>query len=250
MRPRKSAAATFALAILRLKSLRCLHLQSGGFASGLQKLLRLRRFGCWCCWRWRVGYRWWCCVWRGGRRCRRMRACGRYLARGVGACGAAGEGHKRDVAGALDGDAQPTLVARADAGHSARENLSALLHELGEDVGTLVVDKVHFLDAELADFFLAEILALAAGPPAWTARSTRAAFAARTAVTAPGAVSAAVTTGAFTSRCAAGGLRLLLLFICHNCLPFPFDSDEAEVSQIHFSERTRFGKRALQMRAH
>jgi len=180
-----------------------------------------------------------------------MRTCGRYLARGVRARGAAGEGHERYVAGALDGDTEPALVTRADPGHAARKNLSALLDELREDVGALVVDEVHFLDAELADFFLAEILALATGAPAGTAaRTSRAAFATRTAVTATGAVSAAVTAGAFTARCAAGGLRLLLLFICHNCLPFPFDSDEAEVSQIHFSERTRFGKRALQMRAH
>jgi hypothetical protein len=101
---------------------------------------------------------------------------------------------------------------------------------LREDVGALVVDEIHFLDAEFADFFLAEVLALAAGPSAGTARSTGAAFAARTAVTATGAVSAAVTAGTLTARCAAGGLRLLLLLICHNCLPFPFDSDEAEVT--------------------
>jgi hypothetical protein len=148
---------------------------------------------------------------------------GRYnLARGVGACGAAGERHQRDVACALDGYAEPTLMARADAGHAARKNLAALLHELREDVGTLVVDEVHLLDAELADFLLAEILALAAGTSAGTARSTTtwAAFATRTAVTATGAVSTAVTAGTFTTRRAAGGLRLLLLLICHNCLPF------------------------------
>jgi hypothetical protein len=111
-------------------------------------------------------------------------------------------------------------MARADAGHAARENLAALLHELREDVGAFVVDEIHFLDAELADFFLAEVLALAAGPSAGTARSTGAAFATRSPMTAAGAVTAAVTTGAFTARCASGGLRLLLLFICHNCLPF------------------------------
>jgi hypothetical protein len=43
-------------------------------------------------------------------------------------------------------------------------------------------------------------------------------------------VSTTVTAGTFTARCATGGLRLLLLLICHNCLPFPFDSDEAEVT--------------------
>jgi hypothetical protein len=105
------------------------------------------------------------------------------------------------------------------------------LHELRKDVGAFVVDEVHLLDAELADFFLAEVLALAAGPSAGTsARAAGAAFAARTAVSATGAVSTTVTAGTFTARCATGGLRLLLLLICHNCLPFPFDSDEAEVT--------------------
>ena len=131
-------------------------------------------------------------------------------------------------------------MARADAGHAARENLAALLHELREDVGAFIVDEIHFLDAELADFFLAEVLALAAGPSTGTARSTgAAAFATRTAVTTAGAVSAAVTTGAFAARCACGGLRLLLLFICHNCLPFPFDSDEAEFNYTFQHKRPR-----------
>src|SRR5258706_532091 len=124
--------------------------------------LRFWRFACrrrgWyggCC---RCVSLWRCCCWCVRASC----ACGCYRAGGVGAGGAAGEGHQRDVAGALDGYAEPTLVARADSGHAARKNLAALLHELGEDVGALVVDEVHFLDAELADFFLAEILALAA----------------------------------------------------------------------------------------
>jgi hypothetical protein len=112
-------------------------------------------------------------------------------------------------------------VARADSGHAARENLAALLHELGEDVGALVVDEVHFFDAELADFLFAEILALAAGASTGTARAAAGTtFATWAAMTAAGAVSAAVTAGAFAARCAAGGLRLLLLLICHNCLPF------------------------------
>ena len=139
----------------------------------------------------------------------------------MGAGGASCEGHQRDVAGALDGYTEPTLVTRANSGHAARENLAALLHELREDVGALVVDEVHFLDAELADFFLAEVLALAAaGSAGTTTWATGTAFATRTAVTAAGAVSATVTTGAFATGCAAGGLRLLLLLICHNCLPF------------------------------
>jgi hypothetical protein len=138
----------------------------------------------------------------------------------VGACGAAGERHQRDVACALDGYAEPTLVARADAGHAARENLAALLHELREDVGAFVVDEVHLLDAKLADLLLAEILTLAARASAGTARSTGAAFTTRAAVTTTGTVSTAVTTGAIATRCAAGSLRLLSWFVCHNCLPF------------------------------
>jgi hypothetical protein len=110
-------------------------------------------------------------------------------------------------------------MARADSGHAARENLAALLHELGEDVGAFVVDEVHFFDAKLADFLFAEILTLAAARSAGTAAwSTGAAFATGTAVTATGAVSSTMT--AFAARCAAGGLCLLLWFVCHNCLPF------------------------------
>ena len=153
-------------------------------------------------------------------RSRGSRGC--YGTRGVRACGASGERHQRDVAGTLDGYAEPTLVARADSGHTTRKNLAALLHELREDIGTLVVDKVHLLDAELADLFLAEVLALTARASARTARPTwAAAFSTRTAVTATGAMSPTVTARAtFTTRCAAGGLRLLLLVFCHNCLPF------------------------------
>ena len=123
-------------------------------------------------------------------------AAGGYRARRVGACGAAGKGHQRDVAGALDGNAEPTLVARADAGHAARENLAALLHELREDVGALVVDEVHLLDTELTDFLLAEILALAAARTAGT--TAGAAFATRTTVSTGAAVSAAGTVSAGT----------------------------------------------------
>jgi hypothetical protein len=133
------------------------------------------------------------------------------------ACGAAGEGHERDVAGALDGYAEPALVARADAGHAARENLAALLHELRKDVGALVVDEVHLFDAKLADLFLAEVLALAAtGTAGTSARAAGAAFTARTTWTAVAASGSTMTAGAaFATRCAAGGLRLLW-FICHN----------------------------------
>ena len=123
------------------------------------------------------------------------------LARGLRACGTACERKQGDVARALDGYAEPALVARADAGHAARKNFAALLDELRKNVGALVVDEIHLLDAELADFLFAEILALAAGTAAGTARATRtsawAAFAARTTVPAAWAMTAGA---AFAAR--------------------------------------------------
>src|ERR1700756_4166374 len=85
---------------------------------------------------------------------------------------AAGKRHQRDVAGALQGYAKPPLVTRANAGHAARKNLAALLHELRKNVGALVVDQVHFLDTKLADFLFAEELPLAAARSTWTAART------------------------------------------------------------------------------
>ena len=113
--------------------------------------------------------------------------------------GTASERKQRDVARALDRFAEPALMTRADAGHTARQNLAAFLNELRQDVGTLVVDEVHLLDTELADFLFAEILALAA---TWTAGTTaRTAFATRTTVSAAGTMSAgAVSTGTRTAR--------------------------------------------------
>jgi hypothetical protein len=83
-------------------------------------------------------------------------------------------------------------MASANTGHTARKNLAALLDELRQDVGALVVDEIHLLDTELADFLFAEILALAATR---TARTT-----ARTAFT-TWAMSAAgtVSTGTRTA---------------------------------------------------
>ena len=103
-----------------------------------------------------------------------------------------------DVAGPLDGHAQPALMTRTNARHPPRQNFPALLHELRKDVRALVIDEVHLLDAELANFLFAEILALAARPASGTARTTAswAAFAPRT--TMPAAVATAMT--AFTPR--------------------------------------------------
>jgi hypothetical protein len=70
----------------------------------------------------------------------------------------------------LDRFAEPALVARAGARHAARQNLSPLLHERLEHVDFLVVDEVHVIDAEAADFLLPKILALAA--PARSSRTS------------------------------------------------------------------------------
>jgi hypothetical protein len=89
------------------------------------------------------------------------------------ACRAPRERQQRDVASALDGHAQPALMPRANARHPPGQNLSALLHELRKNVRALVVDEVHLFDAELANFLLAKILALATWPASGTARASR-----------------------------------------------------------------------------
>ena len=125
-----------------------------------------------------------------------------------------------DVARPLDGHAQPALMTRADARHSPRQNLPALLHELRQDVRALVVDEVHLLDAELAHLLLPEILALAPWPASGTSRTAAAwsAFSPRTTVP---AARTAVTTAmaAFTPRSSAGRW-CLFLFLCHTFHPF------------------------------
>src|SRR6476646_9768959 len=109
--------------------------------------------------------------------------------------------HEGDVPRSLNRYAQPALMPRAHAGHSARQNFSALLHELRQDVRAFVVDEIHLLDAELANLLLAEILTLPARPSARTTRSARAsaarpAFAPRAAMTA--AVAAVTARATFT----------------------------------------------------
>ncbi len=144
--------------------------------------------------------------WRCGGRCRGVRTGWRGYARGLRACGAACEWKQRDVAGALDGFAEPALVARTDASHATREDLAALLHELREDVGAFVVDEIHLLDTELADFLFAKILALAAARSAWAATGpSGAAFAAWTAVSAPRATMSAAGTVSATAWSAGAG---------------------------------------------
>jgi hypothetical protein len=128
--------------------------------------------------------------------------------------GTACKRHERNVARALDGHAEPPLMTGANAGHAAGKDLPALLHELRENVGALVVDEVHLLDAKLADFLLAEILALTAPRSARTS-AARSAFAARAAMATSGSTVAAAT---FATR--STGTLGLFLFLCHTCLPF------------------------------
>src|SRR6266851_2930986 len=185
--------------------------------------LRLRRFGSWrwCHRRWRRRHRSRCrCCMRGrGMSRRRSR---HDHARRLRARRAAGKRQQRDVARPLDGHAQPALMPRANARHPPRQNLPALLHELGQDVRALVVDEVHLLDAELAHLLLPEILALASWPASGTARTpaTRSAFASRTTVPAARTAVTTMTAGAaFTPR-SSSGRWCLFLFLCHNFHPF------------------------------
>jgi hypothetical protein len=136
--------------------------------------------------------------------------------------GAACERQQGDVARALDSDAEPALVTRANSRHTAGQNLAALLNELRKNVGALVVDEIHLFDAKLADFLLAEILALAARPAAGPARTTTtwSAFAAR--ATMPAAGSTMATTAFATRR---STVRLCLFrFVCHTVLPFSLET--------------------------
>src|SRR6266403_5695337 len=153
-------------------------------------------------------------------RCGMSSGCTRYNhARRLRARCAARKRHEGDVPRPLDRHAQPALVPRAHAGHPARQNFSALLHELRQNVRALVVDEVHLLHAELANLLLAEILALPARPSARTTRSARAsaawpAFAPRPAMSA--AVAAVAT---FTPR-SSSQRWCLFLFFCHTFHPF------------------------------
>src|SRR5262245_55404007 len=105
-------------------------------------------------------------------------------------------------------------MPRTHARHPAGQNFAALLHELRQDVCALVVDKVHLLDTELANFLFPKILALAARPPSWTSWSARTS-ASRTGFAAWSAVPAsALPTRSSARRCC------LLLILCHIFHPF------------------------------
>ncbi|HEY4979088.1 MAG TPA: hypothetical protein VII25_08000 [Candidatus Acidoferrum sp.] len=106
-------------------------------------------------------------------------------------------------------------MARADSSHAAGQNLAALLHELREDVGAFVVDHVDFLDTKLADFLLAEILALAARPTTWPARSTGTTFTAPASTTTGATFTAttSTTTLAMFTRSSGSGSLYWFLFV-------------------------------------
>src|SRR5260370_27917362 len=124
-------------------------------------------------------------------------------------CRAPRERQQGDVASALDGHAQPALMPCANARHTAGQNLSALLHELRKNVRALVVDEVHLLDAELANLFLAEILALAAWPASGTTRTA----ASRSTLTPRTTVPASRTAVAAFTPCRSARRSSLFLFI-------------------------------------
>src|SRR5580704_15141248 len=130
-------------------------------------------------------------------------------------------------------------MSRAHASHAARQNLAALLHELRKNVGALVVDEIHLLDTELADFLFAEILTLAATRSAGTATWTTGAATFTTSTTAAMTTTVTFATGTrcrrrrrwsgrrwrwrcrSRRRCWRVSLRIFL-FLCHNFLPFDF----------------------------
>ncbi len=75
------------------------------------------------------------------------------------------EGEQGDVARLLDGEREATLVAGADAGEAARNDLAALGDEALEEADVAIADGVDLFGAELADLFAAEELASAGPPP-------------------------------------------------------------------------------------
>ena len=123
---------------------------------------------------------------------------------------AAGKRQQGDVAGALDRDAKPALVTRTDAGHAPGQNLAAFLDKLRENVGALVVDEIHLLDTELADFLFAEILALAAARATRPAGSRFATTSSRASFATATAGMSSLATFAGSGR---GNARSLFLFL-------------------------------------
>jgi hypothetical protein len=116
------------------------------------------------------------------------------------------EREESDVARPFDRLAQPALVARAGAGHAARQNFAAILNELVERIGFLVVNEINFAGAEMADLPLAEELALASARRAAGATGSAPTFARASAIAARRAgmraatAARAISTGASMRR--------------------------------------------------
>ena len=62
------------------------------------------------------------------------------------------EGDEREYAGALDSSRQHTLVLRADAGLAPRLHLVSVRNEAPKPAHVFVVNVLHLIDAEGADF--------------------------------------------------------------------------------------------------
>jgi hypothetical protein len=85
---------------------------------------------------------------------------------------ALGEWQQCDVACLLDSGAYATLVRRAHASETARNDLPALSDELPEQAHVLVIDVIDLLDAELADLLATEEFAVATRATGAGARTT------------------------------------------------------------------------------
>jgi hypothetical protein len=77
-----------------------------------------------------------------------------------------------DVPRLLDGPRQTTLMRCADAGQTARHNLSALGYKSLQQTNIAIGDRIDLLGAELANFLAAEKLAASAWAAAWPAAGT------------------------------------------------------------------------------
>ena len=71
------------------------------------------------------------------------------------------EGEQRDVARLLDGKRDATLVASADTGQPARNDLAPLGNEALQQAHIAVADRIDLLGAELADLLAPEEFAAA-----------------------------------------------------------------------------------------
>jgi hypothetical protein len=88
-------------------------------------------------------------------------------------CCSAGKWQQCDVACLLDRQTETALMRRAHAGQTTRHNFAAFGDKLCQQANVFVIDRVDFLDTELANFLATEKLpsARAAFTPAgagWT----------------------------------------------------------------------------------